>query len=74
MIIKLISTEDNSEQIIEIVGLHHEQNSNEIKILNSLGNAGTIIVKNVFDAEECMRNIYEKEKTKIEGGLVWGHA
>ena len=36
MIIKLTSTEDKSEQILEVIGLNHEDGSNEIKILNSL--------------------------------------
>jgi hypothetical protein len=72
MIIKLTSTEDKSEQILEVIGMNHEDGSNEIKILNSLGNAGTIVAKNTYDAEECMRCMYEKGKTKIEGVLVWG--
>ena len=72
MVIKLISTEDNSEQILEVVGLNHQDGSNEIHILNAVGNSGAIIVKNIYDADECMRNIYDKGKTQIKGILVWG--
>ena len=71
MIIKLISPENNSEQIVEIISLYYEQNTNEIKIIDAIGCTGTIVTNNVYDAEECMRSIYEKEKTKIKGVLVW---
>jgi hypothetical protein len=72
MIIKITSPENGSEQILEIIGINYQQNTNEIKIFNALGNAGVIVTKNTYDAEECIRSIYEKEKTKVVGVLVWG--
>ena len=74
MIIKLISPENNSEKIVEVISLYHQQNSNEIKIIDAIGCSGTIVANNVYEAEECMRSIYEKEKTKIKGVFVWGKA